>query len=646
MAYRSCSYKNNLLQEPNKSGMVKTTTVRKQVEHQFEMRKHIIKHIIIVGIISAGLAFGREATVLLKPTLVTAQRAHKTYRLTTIKPTDLWSYSAVSDALKRLPGLTVVGDAGRVSSVFSKGTQSHHTLVFLDGMPIHDPSSVNGAVDFSQLSAHDHLKITVHHGAEASLYASSAIGGVITLDTQPATKPQATTASIETGNNQALKTSLGTQGIKGRVNYVLHGTFHRSSGMNSVPPALQSAVPSNAWNSPFSHQDLHARIATALTDYTTLTFFSHYHASTSTFRRPFYENDQCVDHHHHRVQLSIINPSSAWKHEMGIGLSRQEQRHYSSTTAQQDHTVGTRVYTNWRTVYQWSDVHETTANITGVHEHFVNHNPFTRAQINSLGIGVMHRWRLCDWLSLELGGRGEKNSLYPVPFTYHMVATFTPTPQWIFTAQLSKAYSPPTLYQTHVDLPFFRAAPGLKPETAHHVEVGMRYQTQNQQWAWGSAWFGTRIRDLITPNATFTTLVNLKQAQISGLMSFVEWAPTDAYSVLLTHTYVDARDRQTREPLLRRPRHHLCVTLGFKEGVWKAELTGTFLGKRVDVHPTTFQPTTNKAAFLLGARFSYEINTRFTVYARVENMAHRSFENPLGYRAPGFTWRIGLQSKF
>ena len=48
---------------------------------------------------------------------------------------------SVADLLRRVPGLSVVasGDAGKVTSVFTRGTASNQTLVMLDGVRLNSP---------------------------------------------------------------------------------------------------------------------------------------------------------------------------------------------------------------------------------------------------------------------------------------------------------------------------------------------------------------------------------------------------------------------------------------------------------------------------------------------------------------------------
>ena len=95
-------------------------------------------------------------------------------------------YRSVPQALRSVPGLHVVqtGGPGQQTSVFMRGANSNHTLVLIDGIEASDPSSPNGAVDFSNLWLDNIERIEIVRGAQSTLYGSDAIGGVIQITTR------------------------------------------------------------------------------------------------------------------------------------------------------------------------------------------------------------------------------------------------------------------------------------------------------------------------------------------------------------------------------------------------------------------------------------------------------------------------------
>src|SRR3982074_3493538 len=59
----------------------------------------------------------------------------------------------VPDALATVPGLNVVqtGGPGGLTSIFTRGTNSNHTKVLIDGIDVSDPGNPHGSSDFSPL---------------------------------------------------------------------------------------------------------------------------------------------------------------------------------------------------------------------------------------------------------------------------------------------------------------------------------------------------------------------------------------------------------------------------------------------------------------------------------------------------------------
>ena len=61
----------------------------------------------------------------------------------------------VTELLRSVPGLNLVssGGVGQNVRVFMRGTNSNHTLVLMDGVPLNDPADTANAYDFSSLTA-------------------------------------------------------------------------------------------------------------------------------------------------------------------------------------------------------------------------------------------------------------------------------------------------------------------------------------------------------------------------------------------------------------------------------------------------------------------------------------------------------------
>ncbi len=73
---------------------------------------------------------------------------------------------------------------GALQQGFLRNADVDQTVVMIDGTPISDPSTVNNAVDLSEISLAGVKRVEIIRGSHSTLYGSSAIGGVINLITR------------------------------------------------------------------------------------------------------------------------------------------------------------------------------------------------------------------------------------------------------------------------------------------------------------------------------------------------------------------------------------------------------------------------------------------------------------------------------
>ena len=89
------------------------------------------------------------------------------------------------DLLKLIPGLDYYqsGQKGQTGAIFIRGSESKHTLVLLNGIPINDQSTTNGIHDFGQDFLQTIQQIEVYKGSNGSHFGPDAIGGAINFIT-------------------------------------------------------------------------------------------------------------------------------------------------------------------------------------------------------------------------------------------------------------------------------------------------------------------------------------------------------------------------------------------------------------------------------------------------------------------------------
>lgn len=91
----------------------------------------------------------------------------------------------VVDILNYIDGIDLKqnGQKGQLTSLFMRGTNSNHTLVLLNGMPINDQTTTQGLHNFGQDFIQTIQQIEIYKGPSAAHFGPSAIGGAINFVT-------------------------------------------------------------------------------------------------------------------------------------------------------------------------------------------------------------------------------------------------------------------------------------------------------------------------------------------------------------------------------------------------------------------------------------------------------------------------------
>ena len=100
---------------------------------------------------------------------------------------DIDNYNAkdLTTLLELIPGFSVYqdGPTGQKTSIFTRGSESNHTLVLLNGIAINDQSTTDGLYDFGQDFIHTVQQIEIYKGPSGAHFGPSAIAGAINIIT-------------------------------------------------------------------------------------------------------------------------------------------------------------------------------------------------------------------------------------------------------------------------------------------------------------------------------------------------------------------------------------------------------------------------------------------------------------------------------
>ena len=179
----------------------------------------MFKPSLIVASVAACASFSVYADTVLPTTIVTASRTSQAVNETlasvhVISQEQLAQHPSqdLGEILRFNTGIDVarLGGFGGQTSIFTRGTESNHTLVLIDGVRIN--SATSSQANIQNLTTDDIERIEIVKGAMSSLYGSDAIGGVINIITKTASKTE-TRAKLTGGSDKNVNGGL-TQTIR------------------------------------------------------------------------------------------------------------------------------------------------------------------------------------------------------------------------------------------------------------------------------------------------------------------------------------------------------------------------------------------------------------------------------------------------
>ena len=142
-------------------------------------------------------------------------------------------FTDLPDLLNSISSINVsaVGGSGQLTSVFTRGTESNHTKIILDGVEL-NPGTL-GLAPIHNISINSVDKVEIIKGSSSALHGANTIGGIINIKT----KENSNSISISSGSWSSNSTSF-TQGFKANgLNININANKYESK---SIPAKIAS----------------------------------------------------------------------------------------------------------------------------------------------------------------------------------------------------------------------------------------------------------------------------------------------------------------------------------------------------------------------------------------------------------------------
>jgi len=548
--------------------------------------------------------------------------------------------SDVSELLQGQAGLEIArnGGPGQTTSLFTRGTDSNHTVVLVDGVRI-NPGTIGGAA-LQNIAPESLERIEIVKGPRATLYGSDAIGGVVQVFTRGAAKDGFSAgATYGSLNTQQLFGDAAFAGDKFR--FGVGGSYAESDGMPTFvdddtdrgyrnvtgrvnleyDATNQLTFRARGWN------------ASGRTEYSTQTFSDPPYAPVSQD----FEN-------------SVYSFESDFHANDGLALRATLSRMNDDIDQNQANFAGTDfAHTRRDTLDVQLDLAQWHSNAVSVGAQYSDEN----TDALSFGTGFDENTHVTQGFVQDQYSQGMFSSRLALGFVDH--ETFGSEMTW--NAEFGLALAEGTRIAISGGKAFrapdstdrfgFGGNPDLKPEVSQQYELTLR-QSLGKHHLLSLSAFDNRIHDLInyviTDPVTFDGQnENVDRARIKGVELGYRFS-ADGWRARAELTLQDPRDEISDQRLLRRSRESLMLAVDRDIGKLDLGLDLAAYGDRKDFG---FPENVTLASYaLLNATVRYRVNGGLTLQGRVENALDENYTLAQGYRTEGRAYTIGVRYSF
>ncbi len=508
------------------------------------------------------------------------------------------------------------GGAGGQTSVFMRGSNSNHVLVLVDGVRV--AASGTGAFAWELIDVNLVERIEIVRGPRAARWGSDAIGGVIQIFTRLPDGP-----FVRAGYGRYRDRSL--TGAIGNGQHGLTVTGRRLGGFSSQ----------NERGFAFDPDDDGLR---------TLSAAGRGQFELATGQLSWYARMVSGEVEFDQGESDVLNYSTGLDYRFGAG---PDWRFLASTSAYRDRldteapfgeseAITRRLQASLQAERALSNHQQLLLGVDGWRESGVNRNEWSEDRYN-LGawIGIDGAR---DAFSHELALRVDRDELFGSAATGNLAVGWRFAEPWQLYASLGRAFRAPNFSQLYSPgfSGLFAGNPDLDPETSWSSEAGLRWQPGQGHRA-SLALFQTRIDDLIDFAGTDFQAINVRKARIEGIEVSHRYASSQ-WQAQASYTWQEAEDRDSGQPLLRRPRHKASAAVDWlgQHGAWFG-IESFFNGSRRDIGQERLPSYT-----LVNLRAGLPLGDDLRLEGRLENLTDRDYEQVIGFNTPGRSLFLAL----
>jgi vitamin B12 transporter len=556
----------------------------------------------------------------------------------------------VAEALREVPGLSVVetGTPGQLTSVFTRGLNSAHTQVLLDGIPINQ--GLSGAFNFADLTTDNIARIEIARGPQSTLYGPRALAGVIQIFTKQGEGTPGATLTAEGGSFDTFRETVQTQGRIDKFDYSFGASRLDTDNDRPNNEYRNTAAIANLGWSP----NTQLRIGGLFTYSNSDTGNPNMISTPRPLDNLLTERWLIAPH----VDLRV---GDWWEHKFIFSYDHERQVNDPNV----DGFVGpTRAlfkrltidYQNdlrpasWLTItsgFFYSDVD------AGQERPFIMFGlpSFISDHVEETAVFLQTTITPIKNLIFVAGGRFDHFNQSGDVWTYRFAGSYKiDRTNTTLHSSVATGFSPPSSQDKIFGNNF-----ELDPEKVFGWDAGIEQRLCENRVSIGATYFYNDLSNVIGFDGLFNTL-NLGAARTQGLELEMHATPIPNLIFSAAYTYLDTEKTSSADinqpegaRLPRRPRNEVYVSASY---LWWKKLRTTLSAKwvnaREEINLVNFGGPNLDIEDYTVVNFAaeYEINSHFSIFGRIDNLANEQYAEVRGFPALGRAAYGGIRLRF
>jgi len=562
-------------------------------------------------------------------------------------------------ALRDLPSFAISqsGSLGSLTQVRVRGAEANHLLVLVDGIDVMDPTADAG-FNFANLNLAGITRVEYLPGAQSAIWGNHALAGVLHLTTEPAERIRR--INVEGGSFDSRYASVQLADSNADHYYNLSVADFTTDGTNIARQGSeQDGHDNTSW---FASGGVHR-------DNWSLRGLSRRTWTRSDFDPTPYpaylpaDGDEVNTHDEllTAVGLEVRGNARPWQQRLNVSLFETD----NSTES-----AGTRTATTDGRRWKVSSVTElpfAERELLGRQlgqqlvlllehqdERFEQRgaaseygDPNQRQDLDTTSAGLEYLIRLDDRWRLSASGRHDRNSAFDDSNSVRLGSSFQWRDDTLLWLALGTGIKQPSFVERYGFTPdSFIGNPDLEAERNEHVSLGGEYR--RGAWSHALTVYRDRLEDEINGftfdpvRGGFTSSNEDGTSKRQG----VEWITSRSWAagqVRAGASYLDTEDIDgSRE--IRRPEWQAFTTLAHEWQRLRLDLGAFYVDEQADLDFASWpaERVALDAYTLAHAEFTLKLRPGMRLGVRGSNLLDETYEDLLGYRAPGRAWYLNF----